>query len=164
MLSSQAPSTWYSTATALIALETSLMKIAHRARLSAELAKLGVASGFGADVSVGRLSHSVDYADYREKALDKLKLVGAQRGEMIRFGDGSTEQWETAMFSLKVFWALRSLIGPVVESAIILDRYAFLVEQLVGKKEGDRRSVELVALFDQNAEFNSLRNMALVVR
>lgn len=164
MLSSQAPLTWYSTPTTLLALKTSLTKIAHRARLSAELAKMGLES-CGSELSVGRLGYFPDYESYREKALNKLRVEMGKRREIIRFGEGAGEvERERAIFRLQVFWTLRSLIGPVVESTIILDRYAFLVEQLVGRREGDRRSVELIALFDQMAEAGSLRNMALVVR
>lgn len=119
--------------------------------------------------SVGRLGHFADYESYREKAFEKLGLTISEKGrEIIRFGSVAEgkggKEWETALFRLQVFWTLRSLIGPVVESTIILDRYAFLVEQLVGKREGDRRRVELIPLFDQRGAAGSLRNMALVVR
>ena len=163
MLSSQAPATWYSNPTLLTSFQTSLTKIGHRARFSVELVKMGLEST-GADLSVGRVSQSIDYVDYREKAFNKLGIKEEQRCSIIRFGNGTTEEWESAMFKLQVFWTLRSLIGPVVESTIILDRYAFLIERLSRKREDDRRSVELIALFDQMSAQSSLRNMALVVR
>lgn len=60
------------------------------------------------------------------------------------------------------------MVGPAIESLLLLDRYAFLVEQLevarAARSEGseDPRRVELVNLFDQAT--GSLRNVALVVR
>ncbi|KAH7885135.1 methyltransferase domain-containing protein [Phlebopus sp. FC_14] len=62
---------------------------------------------------------------------------------------------------LRVLQALRCILGPLIESLIILDRYAWLHEGLADM--GDRGvDVELVNLFDQGT--GSGRNVALVVR
>ena len=59
--------------------------------------------------------------------------------------------------TLECLYVLRCLTGPIVESLIALDRYAFLEEWIEGE-EGT--TVELVNLFNQHT--GSLRNLALV--
>lgn len=71
--------------------------------------------------------------------------------------EGGEEAWEEAKWRLQLFWTVRSWVGPVVESLVVLDRWAFVAE---GLEEG--RRVELVNLFEQAT--GSLRNLAIVVR
>jgi hypothetical protein len=62
---------------------------------------------------------------------------------------------------LEVFYVLRCLLGPVIESIVALDRYAFLQEIMESSSpESAHGKAELVNLFDQFT--GSLRNLALV--
>ena len=84
--------------------------------------------------------------------------------EELEMEDGE-RGWEEALWRLQVFWTLRSWLGPVLESLLVLDRWVYLVEGLreAGEWErgGEGRRVELVNLFEQST--GSLRNLALVV-
>jgi hypothetical protein len=76
------------------------------------------------------------------------------------------EEWEEGLFLLRVWWTIRSWLGPPLESLAVLDRYLLLVEGLYGQEGGTEggkgRKVEMVNIFDQST--GSLRNIALVVR
>lgn len=62
--------------------------------------------------------------------------------------------------SLEVFHTLRCLVGPVVESTIILDRLQWVAETL--RAEGrEELQVSMVNLFDQST--GSGRNVAIVM-
>ena len=61
---------------------------------------------------------------------------------------------------LEVVHTLRCLVGPAVESAIILDRMVWLDENLRSEGRSDFRSA-IVNLFDQST--GSGRNIAIVV-
>lgn len=87
-----------------------------------------------------------------------------------RFGEDDDEAaeeecWIEGLFLLRVWWTIRSWLGPPLESLVVLDRYLLLVEGLyqdrVRLEEGGR-TVEMVNIFDQAT--GSLRNIALVVR
>lgn len=79
------------------------------------------------------------------------------------------EDWGEGLWLLRVWWTLRSWLGPAMESLVVLDRYLLLLEGLYGvdlkekeEEEAKRQRVEMVNLFDQST--GSLRNIALVVR
>ena len=76
------------------------------------------------------------------------------------------EDWGEGLWLLRVWWTLRSWLGPAMESLVVLDRYLLLLEGLYGVEleevEAKRQRVEMVNLFDQST--GSLRNIALVVR
>lgn len=164
-ISPQAPSTWYLTPPNLT--------LAFRAYLDAEilaLRELGFNELFPDEIKVGRIGFSETYELYREKAFKRLGLTEEQREGLPRilFGLGETVEerkleWEDAVYKLKVWWTLRANLGPVVESFLIIDRFAMMIEGMKGsweRKEG--RKVELFNLFDQ--ETGSLRNTAIVVK
>jgi len=81
-------------------------------------------------------------------------------------GEQEEENWKEGLFLLRVWWTIRSWLGPPLESLVVLDRYLLLVEGLYRGVEGEagaeRRKVEMVNIFDQAT--GSLRNIALVVR
>jgi len=85
---------------------------------------------------------------YLEKAGEKLG---------VRLEDAGKPVPEGLAFQIEVLYVLRCLMGPVVESLIILDRFLYLVEEC-----GDAASVKAINLFDQNT--GSGRNVALVVQ
>ncbi|BGP27703.1 splicing factor u2af-associated protein 2 [Rhodotorula toruloides] len=168
-LTPQSPPTWHLTPGSTAAMYASTLKLAYRARFEAEMG----AAGIGADHQrrVGRISECRSWEEYRERALKKAEggLTSAQV-QALRFGDGDegadaeAERWATALFQLRVFWTLRSWLGPPLETLCVLDRFAYLCEGLREAAGSDemRRRVEVVNIFDQAT--GSLRNVALVVR
>ncbi|SCZ90819.1 BZ3500_MvSof-1268-A1-R1_Chr1-3g02282 [Microbotryum saponariae] len=168
-ISPQSPGLWCLTPTSQQELKESIVKLGYRARLEAELAAQGL--GSEGQRRVGRVSKSQDFDDYRLKALRKYGETEVPR---LRFGSdemGEEKAWIEALYQLQVFWTLRCHLGPVLETLLVLDRFAFLVERL-GEVEQEqeqeqassRRSLvlELRNLFDQSS--GSVRNMALVLR
>lgn len=171
LLTAQAPSTWYSPVTPssfpLIsplptgdALKKSLLKLAYRARLEAELSHAGL--GSQGERRVGRVGECRGgWSEYRKRALARY---GEGEVEELEF-EGGEEGWAEALWKLQIFWTLRSLLGPLLEGMLVLDRWVYLVEGLAraGEWQGEGgRTVELVSLFDQRT--GSLRNLAMVVR
>ncbi|KAJ6511986.1 methyltransferase domain-containing protein [Mycena vitilis] len=104
---------------------------------------------------LGRLNNTV-YADWKTFACAAGTRIG------VNFGpDNDLDAEERRLISeLEVLHVLRCIIGPLVESLIIMDRERWVQEQLdEGGDDGMR--VELVNLFDQAT--GSGRNIALVV-
>ncbi|GAA5926433.1 hypothetical protein JCM1841_001722 [Sporobolomyces salmonicolor] len=169
-LTPQSPPTWHATPAATASFTRSTLKLAFRARFEAELEAAGL--GTTGERRVGRLPECRTWDEYRAKAIGKFDC-GGRDVRPLSFGEGggaaaaaATTEWETALFRLRVFWTLRSWMGPVLESLAVLDRWACLVEGLLGEgdeRETSSRRVELVNLFDQGRS-GSLRNLALVVR
>jgi hypothetical protein len=162
-LTPQSPPTWHLTPSSTTSLRTSILKLAFRARFEAELDVYGL--GSEGERRVGRIGECADYEEYRRRAMEKYGVSADELGR-VPFGTGERDgeqEWEDAVWRLQVYWTLRSWLGPPLESLIVLDRFAFLVEGLKGEgaQSGERR-VELVNLFEQAT--GSLRNLALVVR
>lgn len=107
-------------------------------------------------MKVGKIGETKDYATYRRIALSRINLLSKlEHLEGIEFSkqaDGTSGKKEK--FFIEVYWILKSIIGSVVESLIVLDRWLYLVENL---KKG---RIEVRPLFDQAL---SLRNLAIVV-
>ncbi|OSD02416.1 hypothetical protein PYCCODRAFT_1435416 [Trametes coccinea BRFM310] len=98
---------------------------------------------------LGRLNDSA-YADW-ETFADRVRTrLGMREGSLVR-ADRATER------RIEVFHTLRCIVGPVIESLIMLDRAVWLEEEL----QGTGFRVELVNLFDQAS--GSGRNVAVVI-
>ncbi|KAG0255586.1 hypothetical protein DFQ27_006194 [Actinomortierella ambigua] len=84
------------------------------------------------------------------------------------------EHLEQSLYRIGVFWAFRTMLGPLFEGMVLLDRWAFLQEQLEDQDvafhqqqlqeqqepaKRPRSTVELVAGFDI---VESPRNMILI--
>jgi hypothetical protein len=131
-------------------------KLALRGRLEAEIRASAVERS--ADQRVGRIrskAQAENWPCFRRAALARLRDVDVQNVRELVVDE---DEWEVMEWKVKLFWTIRSLLGPVIESLIVLDRYLYLVEKL----DGTGRRVEWVNLFEQ--ESGSLRNVALVVR
>ncbi|KAG8743339.1 hypothetical protein FRC10_012218 [Ceratobasidium sp. 414] len=84
-------------------------------------------------------------------ACTKMEVLPPSTGEGLGAGV------ETLAFQLELLHVLRALIGPVIESLIVMDRAVYLAEQVaLGTK------VRVVNVFDQLSS-GSTRNIALVV-
>lgn len=114
---------------------------------------------------VGRLGNTayVNFPTFLRTARQKLGLQEVPDGADL--SSDLTEEERELSRALEMYYVLRCLLGPAVESLIALDRYAFLQETVSSMKdqggaEGGHSTVELVNLFDQFT--GSLRNLALV--
>ncbi|GAA5930183.1 uncharacterized protein JCM15063_004737 [Sporobolomyces koalae] len=178
-LTPQSPPTWHLTAAASTAFRSATSKLAYRSRLEAELEWNGFGTQIG-ERKVGRIPDCRDWAEYRTKAMGRIETRGGDSPVVVvapcRFGvdeeedddDAEECEWQRGLWWLRVWWTIRSWLGPPLESLVVLDRFLLLVEGLTdptrsaaGSEEG-RRRVEMVNLFDQAT--GSLRNIALVVR
>ncbi|GAA5917796.1 hypothetical protein JCM6882_004548 [Rhodosporidiobolus microsporus] len=178
-LTPQSPPTWHLSPSSTSSFLASTLKIAFRARLEAELAAAGV--GAEDERRVGRVAECGSWGEYRRKGLSKYDygredLSEGEKVPELRFGarEGQEEEeWQRALWQLRVFWTLRSWLGPVMETLCVVDRFAFLCEGLRHEWEAEeggqeeekkqkKRRVEVVNVFDQAT--GSLRNLALVVR
>lgn len=165
-LTPQAPPTWHLSPASTAAWRASTLKLAYRARFEAELVAASPQIGPPETHRIGRVAECKSWETYRERAVRKLDdgTLGTVLPELEV--EGGVEGWETALFLLRVFWTVRSWLGPPLESLCVLDRFALLCEGLEGEWDGEakstRRRVELVNLFEQAT--GSLRNLALVVR
>ena len=88
-----------------------------------------------------------------------LKVAGDKMGASLDPSIISDKQREKAESRLEILHVLRCLLGPVVESLIILDRLLWLKEEVAD--EG-KMNAELVNLFDQST--GSGRNVAIVIK
>ncbi|GAA5958326.1 hypothetical protein JCM3765_004793 [Sporobolomyces pararoseus] len=170
-LTPQSPPTWHLTPSSTTAFLSATSKLAFRSRLEAELEW----NGFGTEIGerkVGRIPDCRDWNEYRAKAMERMMAREGEEAKLpvaCRFGESDDEEaeeecWIEGLFLLRVWWTIRSWLGPPLESLVVLDRYLLLVEGLYQDKmrEEDGRTVEMVNIFDQAT--GSLRNIALVVR
>lgn len=164
-LTPQSPPTWHLSPASTAAWHASTLKLAYRARFEAELVAAVPQIGPPESHRIGRVSECKSWEAYRERALRKMDaLYSAEALPELEF-EGGPDGWDTALFLLRVFWTLRSWLGPPLESLCILDRFAFLCEGLDREGAAETlggRTVEIVNLFEQST--GSLRNLALVVR
>ncbi|GAA5871608.1 hypothetical protein JCM3774_006310 [Rhodotorula dairenensis] len=165
-LTPQSPPTWHLSPASTAAWHASTLKLAYRARFEAELVAAIPQIGPPESHRIGRVAECKSWEAYRERALRKMDTVyGGDALPELEFA-GGPDGWDTALFLLRVFWTLRSWLGPPLESLCILDRFAFLCEGLEARGPGDaareERRVEIVNLFEQAT--GSLRNLAIVVR
>ncbi|KAH8914343.1 hypothetical protein BT69DRAFT_1290362, partial [Atractiella rhizophila] len=150
-LTSSSTSSWESA-------ELSMRKLVYRARLQVELdASQGPSPS---ENRVGRLADScfLSYETFRSKALKKMHLNENDVARLEAQGE-----WEGFEKTFMFFWKLRCLLGPVLESFIVLERYTglalLLQERLaVDENAGKELRLELWNLLDQEA-----RNLAIVV-
>ncbi|KAL6300093.1 methyltransferase domain-containing protein [Sparassis latifolia] len=162
-LAAQVPSQWLRTEDTLNAAKLAIKKVVWRALLQGMLEKRRAETGSldmhegqretaGAGAGprrLGRLNNSVyvDWSIFLAQASSKLGVDLAE-------SEGRDMAIESRM---EVFHVLRCILGPVVESLILLDRQQYLKEKL----QDTEMDVRLVNLFDQAS--GSGRNVAIVI-
>ncbi|EKM49629.1 uncharacterized protein PHACADRAFT_106493 [Phanerochaete carnosa HHB-10118-sp] len=154
-LAAQMPLQWGRTDAALDDASLAVRKIAWRALLSGilsqNLEEQPFLSGRTRELRrLGRLSDSA-YRGWEGFLTIAQEKLGVEMAGVAR--DGVMES------RLEVFHLLRCVLGPVVESFILLDRKLWLQEQLASL--GMCWQVRLVNLFDQSS--GSARNVGIVV-
>ncbi|CAE7208831.1 unnamed protein product [Rhizoctonia solani] len=119
---------------------------------------------------LGRLPDRVyvNWETFVRTACEKMGLPATMTEELL---DGySTDhgrstiplEAETLSFRLEILHILRALIGPVIESLIVLDRALYLAEQLGPHNGSSAFTVRALNLFDQLSS-GSARNIVLIV-
>ncbi|KAG8691233.1 hypothetical protein FRC11_005731 [Ceratobasidium sp. 423] len=119
---------------------------------------------------LGRLSDRVyaNWENFVRIACEKMDLPSATTEELLSgFSTNKSQstlppEAETLSFQLEVLHILRALIGPVIESLIIVDRVLYLSEQLGSSNRSPTFTVRALNLFDQLSS-GSARNIALIV-
>ncbi|KAH9922652.1 methyltransferase domain-containing protein [Fomitopsis serialis] len=169
-LAAQMPGQWLRTQDTLSAAKLAVRKVVWRAVLQSILEKHDASSvqtsstNCDADLDetaiingetpalrrLGRLNDSA-YADWETFVGRAQHRLGIMLDPALCAKDPSTES------RLEVFQVLRCILGPVVESLILLDREEWLRDEL----EGTSMNVQLVNLFDQAS--GSARNVAIVI-
>ncbi|CAE6464380.1 unnamed protein product [Rhizoctonia solani] len=119
---------------------------------------------------LGRLPDRVyaNWESFVRIACEKMGLPSATT-EALLSGSSTHESQSTLpleaeilSFQLEVLHILRALIGPVIESLIIVDRILYLAEQLSSSNGSPTSTVRALNLFDQLSS-GSARNIALIV-
>ncbi|KAH8913720.1 hypothetical protein BT69DRAFT_1358894 [Atractiella rhizophila] len=162
VLATQSPILWSSSTSSWESAKLSMRKLVYRARLQVELdASQGPSPS---ENRVGRLADScfLSYETFRSKALKKMHLNENDVARLEPQGE-----WEGFEKTFMFFWTLRCLLGPVLESHIVLERFTglalLLQERLaVDENAGKELRLELWNLFDQ-VESGSARNLAIAV-
>ncbi|KAI0770455.1 methyltransferase domain-containing protein [Fomes fomentarius] len=163
-LAAQVPGQWIQSEESLQEAKLAMRKVVWRALVEDELRKVeqdgkharrstATASEPNARTArprLGRLNDAV-YADWDTFISTVRGKLGVNAKTVAR-PDARIER------RIEVFHTLRCILGPVVESLILLDRLAWVQEEL----QGLPFVVELVNLFDQAT--GSGRNVAIVIR
>lgn len=111
---------------------------------------------------LGKLNNAA-YQDWQTFVTHALKKMDVKDDELGQI-QISVDERRGLEQRLSVLHVLRCLLGPLIESLIILDRYDWLRESLAEAKGKGRASmkVELSNIFDQRT--GSARNIAIVIR
>lgn len=150
-IAAQVPSQWYRSVDTIASTVIALRKIVYRALISPNVRGVGN-DGTKYSSGKGKLSNRAffDFSTFlkkwsEEKGLDLTALENVAlpiRVDLSR--------------RIEVLHTLRSILGPLIESLIIIDRILWLRENL-----GPGADVRIVNLFDQ--AMDSGRNIAIVI-
>lgn len=167
-MAAQIPGQWFRTPESRADATLALRKIVWRALIGARYAKAAAAAdesgppdGTGdrpAMRRLGRLNNAV-YDDWRTFAGVAGTRLGVDLGADAELELDANERALSS--KLEVLHVLRCIIGPLVESVIIMDRMEWVREKLNAVGDAGELVVEAVNLFDQAT--GSGRNVALVV-
>lgn len=150
-LASQSPLQWTNNSSTKTIADLAIRKVVYRALLGKLILSQcdPEVSKTARSIKIGRLPDSAytTFGKFVSEATRKLdtNLIYESCDEV----DSSLKS------QLEVLHALRSRIGPVIESLILIDRYLYLVENLPG------RTIQMNNLFEQN--LGSGRNVVLSV-
>lgn len=183
-LAAQVPSQWLKSEDTVRKAELALRKVVYRALIQPVLQAVAVQSSVISDYAtlserliqpglgetfenrrLGKLNDKSyqDWPTFLECATDKLgiDLVAISKSLPDWFiHEEGRQRMESALFLLQ---ALRCILGPLIETLILLDRRDWIRQELADMNDcGQEVEVEIVNLFDQST--GSGRNVALVVK
>ncbi|OCB86700.1 hypothetical protein A7U60_g6158 [Sanghuangporus baumii] len=157
-LAAQVPSIWFRSTDADSAIELAMKKILYRALISPLLNR---SDETGASQKLGKLNSKAyeSFEGFLDMTGRKMEIDLLSSFKEIIAQAPAAAEIDKLSRRVRTLHALRCLLGPPVESLIILDRYLWLQEEL--GSSGGRRIIDIVNLFDQ--ETGSGRNVALVL-
>lgn len=183
-LAAQVPSQWLKDEDAIRGAELALRKVVYRALLQPVLQVAAAQSNATADPGtlperavqpglgetlgnrrLGKLNDKVyqDWPTFLECATDKLGIDLAAVSTSLPdwfTHEAARLKTESALFVLQT---LRCILGPLIETLILLDRHDWIKDQLAEMNDrGQEVEVDIVNLFDQAT--GSGRNIALVIK
>ncbi|KAF8552764.1 hypothetical protein OG21DRAFT_1443021 [Imleria badia] len=183
-LAAQVPSQWLKDQDAIRGAELALRKVVYRALLQPILQVATAQSNAIADHAtlsgrpiqpslgetlenrrLGKLNDKAyqDWPTFLERATDKLGIhleaINASLPDWFTH-EADRLKLENALFVLQT---LRCILGPLIETLILLDRHDWIKQELTEMNDrGQEVEVEMVNLFDQAT--GSGRNVALVIK
>ncbi|KAG8992907.1 hypothetical protein FRB94_011199 [Tulasnella sp. JGI-2019a] len=126
------------------------------AKYGGEMFKSGVAVGRFNDAAYSSWGEYLRRAAARlDSKADREVLLAADHGDSDGGGEVDVEE-KKLVKRLELLHVLRCMLGPVIESLIVIDRWMYLREEL-----DQEVAVKMVNVFDQKT--GSARNVALVV-
>ncbi|KAL5529577.1 hypothetical protein ACEPAG_5562 [Sanghuangporus baumii] len=157
-LAAQVPSIWFRSTEATSATELAMKKVLYRALVSPLLDRSNEA---GVSQKLGKLNSKAyeSFGGFLDMAGRKMEIDLLSSFMEIIARASVAAEIDKLSRRVRTLHALRCLLGPPVESLIILDRYLWLHEE-VGSS-GERLIGDIVNLFDE--ETGSGRNVALVL-
>ncbi|KAF9235184.1 methyltransferase domain-containing protein [Melanogaster broomeanus] len=186
-LAAQVPSQWLKSQPATQGAELAIRKVVYRALLQPVLQAAAQTSDVTLDNTsqserdkppmqpglgetsenrrLGKLNNDAykDWPTFLDRALDKMGISIAELSGSLPdwfFDEGSRLKMENG---LSVLHTLRCILGPLIETLIVLDRYEWIRHELAEMNDGGQKMViEMVNLFDQAV--GSGRNIALVIK
>ena len=156
-LAAQIPHQWSLSPSSRKSAELAIRKVVYRALIGTLVSPNNISPNANIDhraLKIGRLPDTA-YSSLQKFISEAERKTGVNVSPFVDDDGDLPPQYFDLIARLEVLHALRSRIGPVVESLIIVDRYLYLVENLPGRK------ITVMNLFDQ--EEGSGRNMAIAV-
>ncbi|KAF8713152.1 Methyltransferase domain, partial [Rhizoctonia solani] len=168
-LAAQCPAQWSRSQSEAERASLARRKIVWRAMLARSIHNSSREPSSESNIPPNRLGRLPDraYASWEifvRTACEKMGLTAANSAGYA-MDEGSptfSSETDTLSFQLEVLHILRALVGPVIESLIIVDRTVFLAEKLGSVDESTSFTVRALNVFDQLSS-GSARNIALVV-
>ncbi|KAF8755324.1 hypothetical protein RHS01_05676 [Rhizoctonia solani] len=168
-LAAQCPAQWSRSQSEAERASLARRKIVWRAMLARSIHNSSREPSTESNIPSNRLGRLPDraYASWEifvRTACEKMGLTAANSaGYAVDEGSPTfSSETDTLSFQLEVLHILRALVGPVIESLIIVDRTVFLAEKLGAVDESVGFTVRALNVFDQLSS-GSARNIALVV-
>ncbi|KIJ60287.1 hypothetical protein HYDPIDRAFT_99006, partial [Hydnomerulius pinastri MD-312] len=186
-LAAQVPSQWLKSPQATQDAELSIRKVVYRALLQpvlqaalqsstdatgntplSEQDRLAIPPGLGETPEnrrLGKINDKAyeDWPTFLERATNKMGIDITDIGDRLPSWFSDEEKRLQMESRLWVLQTIRCILGPLIESLIVLDRYEWLRDELAGMEDGAQKmAIEIVNLFDQAT--GSGRNIALVIQ
>lgn len=168
-LAAQAPLQWLRDNRSRDAQALALRKVAWRALLGGKLHPSSEPPSKLIDAKTGKTSLNLRLGRLPDRVYRSWTAFAGEAQTRIRVETQSlpvelgvlTDADETSVRRIEIVQTLRYLLGPVVESLIVLDRLKWVEENLDSDASGAVGEVRLVRLFDQAV--GSARNLAITI-
>jgi hypothetical protein len=160
MLAAQIPRQWQSTPSTTTSADLALRKISFRALMSCLMHRCSINESKVPRIYKIADRHCSSVENYVEAASARISSEDEreQTALLLLSKRSSFQEEERLLRRLRLLHTLRSILGTLIESLILADRFLFIEESTA---EDSNSSTRLVNLFDQMK--GSGRNVALVL-